>query len=66
MKHDWPDQMKNASVKFEDVDGSEHGSFKTKVLTSSDLEIKQVEIVEKGWYHGTYTVRADAVLEEDN
>ena len=66
LKHDWPDQMKNATVKFEDVDGSEHGSFKTKVLTSSDLEIKQVAISEGSWYHGAYTVRADAVLEEDN
>ena len=67
LKHDWPDEMKKASIKFEDIDGSEHGSFKTKVLSGSDLEVKQTSDKGEGaWYKGAYTVRADAVLEEDN
>ena len=66
LKHDWPDGMKKATVKFEDVDGSEHGSFKTKVLGSSELTVKQTEEGSGAWYHGKYTVHVEAVLEEDN
>ena len=66
LKHDWPDNAQKASIKFEDVDGSEHGSFKTKILGSSDLTVEQAKKGDGNWYCGVYTIRAEAVLEEDN
>lgn len=66
LKHDWPDNAQKASIKFEDVDGSEHGSFKTKILGSSDLTVEQAKKGDGNWYSGVYTIRAEAVLEEDN
>lgn len=66
LKHDWPDGAKNATVKFEDVDGSDHGSFRTKVLESSELTVEQTKKGDKNWYSGEFTIRADAVLEEGN
>ena len=66
LKHDWPDEAKGSAVKFEDVDGTAHGTFRTKVLTASELDIKQTKQGDKHWYSGEYTIQADAVLEEDN
>ena len=65
LKHDWPDGAGKASIKFEDVDGSEHGAYKTKILPSSELTVEQTKDGE-GWYCGSYTIHAHAVLEEDN
>lgn len=65
LKHDWPDGAQKAAVKFEDVDGSTHGSFKTKVLTGSALTVGQTKKGDKHWYSGEYTIQADAVLEEE-
>ena len=64
LKHDWPDDLKDSVVKFEDVDGAENGSFKKKELGRSELKIKQTQ---KGgrWFEGGYTVTADATLEEE-
>jgi hypothetical protein len=47
------------------VDGTAHGTFKTKVLTASDLDIKRTRQGDKRWYSGEYTIKADAVLEEE-
>lgn len=66
LRHTWPDDLENSTVKFEDVDGAAHGSFKTKILTRSDLEIEQTSQGEGSWYRGDYTVRADAVLEKED
>lgn len=66
LKHDWPDDLANATVKFEDVDGSANGSFRTKVLTREDLTVERAKKGDGRWYSGAFTVRADAVLEEDN
>ena len=66
LKHGWPDGAKDSAVRFEDVDGTAHGTFKTKVLTASELTIKQTKDGDKHWYSGEYTIQADAVLEEDN
>ena len=60
-----PDEAKGSAVKFEDVDGTAHGTFKTKVLTASDLDIKRTRQGDKRWYSGEYTIQADAVLEEE-
>ena len=65
LKHDWPDGAQKAAVKFEDVDGDAHGSFKTKILKGSELTVEQTKKGDKHWYSGGYTIRADAVLEEE-
>ena len=66
LRHDWPDGAQEASIKFEDVDGSEHGSYKTKVLQSSELTVEQTKKGDGHWYSGVYTIRADVSLEEDD
>ena len=53
----------HAVVRFEDVDGSAHGSFKTKTLGRSELSVKHTEEGSGSWYSGKYTVTVDAVLE---
>ena len=65
LKHDWPDGAQKAAVKLEDVDGDAHGSFKTKILKGSELTVEQTKKGDKHWYSGGYTIRADAVLEEE-
>jgi putative lipoprotein (rSAM/lipoprotein system) len=54
-----------AITKFEDVDGAEHGSFKTKILTNDEMVMEQTQKGDGHWYGGVYTVHADAVLEEE-
>ena len=66
LKHYWPDGAKQASIKFEDVDGSAHGSYKTKILQPSELTVEQTKKGDKKWYSGEYTISADAVLEEED
>ena len=65
LKHDWPDGAQKAAVKLEDVDSDAHGSFKTKILKGSELTVEQTKKGDKHWYSGGYTIRADAVLEEE-
>ena len=66
LKHDWPDDLMSTTVKFEDVDGSENGSFRTRILTRDDLQVKQDKKGDGNWYEGGFTVQADAILEEDH
>ena len=66
LKYDWPDNLEEASIEFEDVDGSAHGAFKTKELKRGELTLDQTTKGDKHWYSGEYTIKADAVLEEDN
>lgn len=66
LKHDWPDEMKNAKVIFEDVDGEANGSFKTKEMRKDEFEVKQVKKGDGNWYEGDYTVKVNAILEKDN
>ena len=66
LKYDWPDNLDQAAVRFEDVDGSAHGAFKTQELKRSEIEIQQTKKGDKHWYSGEYTIQANAVLEEDN
>ena len=65
LKYSWPDEARDAAVKFEDVDGGAHGAFKTKVLTGSELTVAQTKKGDKNWYSGEYTIQANAVLEEE-
>lgn len=66
LKHDWPDGAEKASIKFEDVDGSAHGAYKTKILTRSDFSVEQTKKGSGSWYAGTYTISAETTLEEDD
>ena len=66
LKHDWPDGAEQASIKFEDVDGSAHGSYKTKILQPSELTVEQTKKGDGSWYAGVYTIRANATLEEED
>ena len=66
LKHDWPDGAEKASIKFEDVDGSAHGAYKTKILTRSDFSVEQTKKGSGSWYAGIYTISAETTLEEDD
>ena len=57
---DWPE---TSTVRFEDVDGSANGFFKTRVLTGDDLVQEQTKKGDKSWYRGEFTIHANAVLE---
>ena len=52
------------SVKLEDVDGPENGSWQTKTLWQNDLVIKQTKNGDGKWYQGVYTVTANAELKK--
>ena len=56
----------SCTVKFEDVDGAENGSYRTKILTKDDLVIEQTKKGDDHWYEGAFSVHADAVLEEED
>ena len=56
----WPE---TSAVKFEDVDGSVNGTYKTLVLTDKDLVQEQTRPGDKNWYRGEFTIHAEAVLE---
>ena len=66
LRHYWPDGAEQSSIKFEDVDGSAQGAYKTKILTRSDFSVDQTKKGDKKWYSGEYTIRAEAVLEEED
>ena len=66
LKHDWPDNLENSTVRFEDVDGAVNGSYKTRVLSRSEMDLEQTGKGDKHWYSGAFTLYADAVLEEDD
>ena len=51
-------------VKFEDVDGAENGSFKTKELEGEALKIEQARKGSGNWNYGEFTITAKAVLEK--
>ena len=65
LKHSWPDDLKQAKLILEDVDGPERGSFKTKTLTRSDLKVEQTRQGSGVWDYGAFTVSADVTLEKD-
>lgn len=66
LKYDWPDDLKNAVVKYEDVDGAENGSYKTLELRRDDFQVKQSKKGDKNWYDGAFTIQADAILEKED
>lgn len=66
LKYDWPDEMIKGKVTFEDVDGDANGTFKTKVMSHGEFEVKQTKKGDGAWYEGDYIVKANAVLEKEN
>lgn len=65
LKYDFPNVQK-ANVIFEDVDGADNGSFKTKTLQVSDLKVSQTAKGSGSWDEGKYTIQADAKLEKED
>ena len=53
------------SVKMEDIDGPENGSWKTKTLTNENLVFKQTKKGDGKWYQGAFTVIANAELQKE-
>ena len=64
IRFSWPDEFKDGTVQFEDVDGDKNGSFKTKVLKRSELEVKQTAKGQGAWYGGDFTITAKTKLEK--
>ena len=64
LTYSWPDEFKDGTIQFEDVDGDKNGSFKTKVLKSSELEVKQTKKGDGAWYQGDFTITAKTKLEK--
>ena len=64
LTYSWPDEFKDGTIQFEDVDGDKNGSFKTKVLKSSELEVKQTKKGDGAWYGGDFTITANTKLEK--
>lgn len=63
LTYDWPG-IEGIVVKFEDVDGEENGSFKTKELKGKAVTIEQTQKGDGRWYEGEFTITAKAVLEK--
>ena len=63
LTYDWPG-IEGIVVKFEDVDGAENGSFKTKELKGKAVTIEQTQKGDGRWYEGEFTITAKAVLEK--
>lgn len=64
MKYSGTDEFKDGTIQFEDVDGDKNGSFKTKVLKASELEVKQTKKGDGAWYNGDFTITAKTKLEK--
>lgn len=65
LKYHWPDDLKEAKLILEDMDGPERGSFKPKILTRSELKVVQNRQGSGSWDYGAFTVSADVTLEKD-
>ena len=53
------------SVKLEDIDGPENGSWQTKTLEKNDLVITQIKKGDGKWYEGVFTITANAKLKKE-
>lgn len=63
LKYTGLDGFATGTIKFEDVDGSKNGSFKTKVLDPGEYTVKKTS-EGKGWHEGSYEVTAKTKLEK--
>ena len=63
LKYDWPDEMKEAEISFEDIDGPENGGeFETVKLSSGEFSVKQIKKGVGNWNEGVYSVTANATM----
>lgn len=63
LSYDWPDELKDAVISFEDIDGPENGGeFETVKLKSGEFSVKQVKKGSGNWDHGDYLITADASM----
>ncbi len=63
LKYGWPDELKEAEISFEDIDGPENGGeFETVKLTSGEFSVNQTKKGVGNWYEGAYTVTANATM----
>lgn len=65
LRYSWPDNFAKGQIKFEDVDGDQNGSYRTKVLKTPDIKVTQTKKGDGRWYDGAFTITADATLEKD-
>ncbi|MBP5566619.1 MAG: radical SAM-associated putative lipoprotein [Bacteroidales bacterium] len=63
LKYNWPDELKEAEISFEDIDGPENGGeFETVKLTSGEFSVKQTKKGDGNWNEGAYSVTANATM----
>jgi putative lipoprotein (rSAM/lipoprotein system) len=63
LKYGWPDELKEAEISFEDIDGPENGGeFETVKLTSGVFSVKQIKKGDGNWNGGAYSVTANATM----
>ena len=63
LKYDWPDDLNNATITFEDIDGSDNGGeFETVSLQNGSFSVEQVKKGDGNWYHGEFLITANAVM----
>ena len=63
LKYGWPDELKEAEISFEDIDGPENGGeFETVILKSGEFSVKQIKKGSGNWYEGAYRITANATM----
>ena len=58
-------ELRDGTLYFDDVDGEANGSFLPCVVKREGLEVTQTRKGSGMWDNGSYTVRADAILEKE-
>ena len=65
LKHTWPDELKDAVITFEDIDGTENGGeFESVILKKGNFTVERVKKGSGNWDSGGYLVTADATMTE--
>ena len=65
LKYDWPSDLNNAVVVFDDIDGEENGGeFASRTLKKGDWTMKQTQKGSGNWYEGEYEITADVSLDQ--
>lgn len=65
LKHDWPDNLEDAIITFDDIDGVENGGeFQSVSLQKGEFSVENVKKGSGNWDSGDYLVTADATMTE--
>ena len=63
LKHTWPDELKDAVITFDDVDGSENGGeFESTSLQNGNFAVEKVKKGSGNWDSGDYLVTANTTM----